>query len=131
MPRFSIRLAMVSGLLLLLSACAGGDGGRSSRDQPADFIPAGPLAPKMLLGVAPKALSARLGAPDFKRSEPIGAEVWQYSGGACNLFVYFYKNNRGVLDSTFVDARETKGGKASPAHCLNEVQRRRAAIPVS
>jgi len=132
MPRFNFRFAVASGLLFLLSACASGEGGGISGDhQPANFIPAGPLAPKMLLGVVPDALSARLGTPDFKRVEPIGAEVWQYSGGACNLFVYFYPNNHGVLDSTYVDARETRGGKASAAHCLDEVQRRRESIPVS
>lgn len=132
MPRFSLRLAAAASLLMLLTACAGGGSAMISPDhEPASFIPAGPLTPKMLLGVAPAALSARLGAPDFKRKEPIGAEIWQYSGGACNLFVYFYPNKRGALDSTFVDARKTKGGDSSASDCLENVQNRRASVPVS
>ena len=133
MLRFDVRILAASGLLLTLAACAsGGESPALSADhQPANSIPAGPLTPKSLLGVAPVALSARLGQPDFKRTEPIGAEIWQYSGGACNLFVYFYKNKQGALDSTFVDARKLKGVDASASNCLEEVQRARAAVPVS
>jgi len=132
MRRSDLRLLAATGILLLLTACASGGSAVLSPDhQPANSIPPGPLTPKSLLGVAPRALSDRLGAPDFKRTEPVGAEIWQYSGGACNLFVYFYKNNSGVLDSTFVDARKTRGGDTSAPKCLDEVQRIREGTPVS
>jgi hypothetical protein len=113
---------------LLLAACAT-DGtssgvGMSNRDlasaEPLKEIGSGPLTPQSLLGVVPDALSARLGAPSFKRTEP-QAEVWQYAGAACSLFIYFYKTDSGALASSYVDARKTLGGPADPASCLGEV----------
>jgi hypothetical protein len=96
---------------------------------PSQQIDKGPLTPKSLLGVAPTALSLRLGPPAFKRSEP-AAEVWQYSGRTCVLFIYFYKTAHGDLASTYVDARKTLGGPLDTAACLAEVVTQQN-IPVS
>jgi hypothetical protein len=91
-----------------------------------------PQAPAIVAakgGVAPEALSARLGEPAFKRAEP-QAQVWQYGGEGCSLFIYFYKTDAGALASSFVDARRTQGGPADPAACLAGVIARKSP-PVS
>ncbi|MBI1260214.1 MAG: hypothetical protein GC184_00655 [Rhizobiales bacterium] len=118
-------------VLLPLAACASPGSGMGTRthDAPSQSIGAGPLTPKSLLGVAPPALEARLGAPSFRRTEP-SAEVWQYSGQSCSLFVYFYKGDTGSLGSTYVDARKLAGGADDETACLAEVLRQRNA-PVS
>ena len=122
---------------LLLAACAT-DGtssgvGMSNRAlasvEPSTSLGSGPLTPASLLCVAPSALSTRLGEPAFKRSEP-QAEVWQYAGQACSLFIYFYKTDSGALASSYVDARKTLGGPADPAACLGEVEAKKSP-PVS
>tara|TARA_R110000824_G_scaffold118960_14_gene271962 strand:+ start:77164 stop:77571 length:408 start_codon:yes stop_codon:yes gene_type:complete len=129
----ALKLAVLFCAIPLLAACAGGDtsgvginGKQLSSLEPTSRIGKGPLTPKSLLGVAPSALAIRLGAPDFKRAEP-DAEVWQYSGGDCALFVYFYKAGTGELASTYVDARKTLGGPADTAACLSDVARRKSA----
>lgn len=134
----SLRLAPVFVGLMLLGGCAGGGntgsgvgitGGKLAFVEPAATIGSGPLTPQSLLGVAPSALSARLGEPAFKRTEP-GAEVWQYGGNACALFVYFYKTDGGALSSAYVDARRNAGGAANAASCIAEVSAKRST-PVS
>lgn len=124
--------------ILLTAGCAT-DGGHSGLGMPASElaklepskeIHAGPLTPLSLVGVAPEALSARLGRPSFRRSEP-GAEVWQYAGSGCSLFVYFYKTDAGALASSYVDARKVEGGPADPSDCLSQVMSRRGAVPLS
>lgn len=132
-----LRFAFPGAVALMLSACASGGGssgvGMSSRDlasvEPSREIGKGPLTPQSLLGVAPEALSARLGEPAFKRAEP-QAQVWQYGGEGCSLFIYFYKTDAGALASSFVDARRTQGGPADPAACLAGVIARKSP-PVS
>lgn len=133
-----LRLAPVFLGLMLLGGCAGGShtgagvgiaGGKLASAEPASTIGSGPLTPQSLLGVAPSALSARLGEPAFKRTEP-GAEVWQYGGKACALFVYFYKTGSGALSSAYVDARRNTGGAADASACLAEVSAKRST-PVS
>lgn len=132
-----LRFAYLGAVALVLSACASGGGssgvGMSSRDlasvEPSRQIGKGPLTPQSLLGVAPEALSARLGEPAFRRAEP-QAEVWQYAGEGCSLFIYFYKTDAGALASSFVDARKTLGGPADPAGCLTEVVAKKSP-PVS
>lgn len=121
-------------LSLLLTACASGSGVGMDRQRlasvnPSTSLGSGPLTPQSLLGVAPSALTARLGAPAFKRAEP-DAEVWQYSGNECALFVYFYKASQGALASSYVDARKSRGGAADTSACLADVLRARNA-PVS
>lgn len=128
--RMIVRFFPLLVLMLALTGCAGGSGASSTGVgvnasqyaalEPAPAIGGGPLKPQSLLGVAPSALSARLGAPALKRTEP-DAEVWQYSGGDCALFVYFYKTGHGALASTYVDARKKSGGAASTEACLADV----------
>jgi hypothetical protein len=101
----------------------------ASTTPPSDMRP-GPLTPDNLVGVAPEALTARIGVPSFKRSEP-GAEVWQYGGEGCSLFVYFYRNAGGALTSTYVDARERGGGAADASACLAEVTAKHGIAPTS
>lgn len=133
----SFRLAPVLLGLMFLGGCAGGGhtgsggitDGKLAFVEPASTIGSGPLTPQSLLGVAPSALTARLGEPAFKRTEP-GAEVWQYGGNACALFVYFYKTSGGALSSAYVDARRNAGGAADASSCLAEVSAKRST-PVS
>ena len=130
----SFRLRAFTLLLpvLLLAGCAT-TGSRTaevlaSTTPPKDIGP-GPLTPDSLVGVAPEALTARLGVPSFKRAEPGaqgGAEVWQYGGENCSLFIYFYKNAGGALASTYVEARRLAGGAADASACLAEVAKRSA-----
>lgn len=112
---------------LLLAACAA-PGGMSSGG-PSASLGKGPLTPASLVGVAPSAISSRLGAPDFRRTEP-QAEIWQYGGGDCSLFVYFYKTDGGALGSHYVDARKAEGGPADRDACLASVLARHNA-PIS
>jgi len=128
------RYAALVSFSFLLAACVGGGGastgvGMRSADlaslEPSTSIGSGHLTPQTLLGVAPSALSARLGAPALRRTEP-DAEVWQYSGSDCALFVYFYKAGHGALASTYVDARKSSGGPASTDACLADIVSGRA-----
>lgn len=120
---------------LLLAGCAsapsgvGATGAEIARLEPAKDVGTGPLLPESLVGVVPDALTARLGVPAFRRQEP-AAEVWQYAGEGCSLFVYFYTTDAGGLLSSYVDARARAGGPADPSACLAEVVARRGA-PVS
>lgn len=129
------RLSGLAASAFLLAGCAGAPSGvgatgaEIARLEPSKDIGAGALVPESLVGVAPDALAARLGVPAFRRREP-AAEVWQYAGEGCSLFVYFYKTDAGVLASSYVDARARTGGAADPAACLAEVMAKRGA-PVS
>lgn len=133
----SLRFAPALLALALLGGCATDGGssgvgissGRLASVEPAPEIGSGPLTPESLLGVAPSALSARLGPPSFKRTEP-DAEVWQYGGAGCALFIYFYKTGGGALASSYVDARKTTGGAADASACLADVAARRSP-PIS
>lgn len=118
-------LAFVAPLALAACAAPGvtGTGGPSASLAP------GPLKSANLVGVAPSAISSRLGAPDFRRTEP-QAEIWQYAGSDCSLFVYFYKTGTGALGSRYVDARKVEGGAADRDACLASVAAKRNA-PVS
>lgn len=127
----------VLGLVCVSAALVGCAGNSSSRGigsshlasvNPSQQINKGPLTPAALLDVAPAALSMRLGPPAFKRAEP-DAEVWQYAGSNCALFVYFYKAANGALASTYVDARKTLGGPADTSACLADVVSR-SEVPV-
>ena len=82
----------------------------------------GPLSAQALIGAAPSAISARLGAPDFRRTEP-SAEIWQYGGQDCSLFLYFY----GQEGARHVDARRLQGGPADRDQCLASVMAKRNA----
>lgn len=125
------KKALLLALVLPLAACASqGSGlGAQSYNAPAETIGSGPLTPQSLLGVAPPALEGRLGTPDLRRKEP-SAEVWQYRGESCSLFVYFYKSEAGSLGSSYIDARKLSGGADDEAGCLAQVIKLRD-VPVS
>ncbi|MBX3506380.1 MAG: hypothetical protein KF895_12945 [Parvibaculum sp.] len=108
-------------LPLVLAACAAPQGGMPR----AASLGSGPLTAQSLIGAAPAAISARLGAPDFRRTEP-SAEIWQYGGRDCSLFLYFY----GEEGARHVDARKLEGGATDKDQCLASVIAKRIA-PVS
>jgi hypothetical protein len=58
----------------------------------------------VLTGMAPAELVARLGEPDFRRSEP-PAELWQYRTADCVLDIFLYADGDGyrVLGSATRD----------------------------
>lgn len=126
-----LKKAMLLALVLPVAACASqGSGlGAQAYNAPAETIGAGPLTPQSLLGVAPPALESRLGKPSLRRTEP-SAEVWQYSGESCSLFVYFYKSDAGTLGSSYIDARKLAGGADDESACLAQVLRKRN-LPLS
>jgi hypothetical protein len=121
-----LRVFLLMPVLLLVAACAtkpSPSAVLASTTPPSDVRP-GPLTPDSLVGVAPEALTARLGVPSFRRTEP-AAEVWQYGGEGCSLFIYFYKNAGGALTSAYVDARQRSGGAADASACLADVTSKR------
>jgi hypothetical protein len=121
---------VIAMLALGLAACQTAPGkGIDARGGVMASLGKGPLTPAALVGAAPSAISARLGEPDFRRAEP-HAEIWQYTGGDCSLFVYFYETDGGALGSRYVDARKLEGGAASKDACLAAVMAKRNT-PVS
>jgi hypothetical protein len=121
-----MRYLAAFALALGLAACAAPSTGSRGAVSPSL---SGPLTADALVGAAPSAITARLGEPDFRRAEP-HAEIWQYGGGDCSLFVYFYETDGGALGSRYVDARKIEGGAASKEACLSAVMAKRTA-PVS
>tara|TARA_R110002110_G_scaffold12692_19_gene60264 strand:+ start:4263 stop:4628 length:366 start_codon:yes stop_codon:yes gene_type:complete len=119
--RTKIFIALLPVFALAACAAPAATGGASPSLGP------GPVTPDSLIGVAPSALSARLGQPDFRRTEP-EAEIWQYGGGHCSLFVYFYKADGGALGARYVDARKVQGGAADKSACLASVVARRGPV---
>ncbi len=120
-----MRPLLIAMLALGLAACETAPGkGIDARGGVMASLGTGPLTPDALLGAAPSAISARLGEPDFRRTEP-QAEIWQYAGGECSLFVYFYEAQTGTLGSRYVDARKVEGGAANKEACLAAVLARR------
>ena len=114
-------------LALGLAACETAPGkGIDARGGVMASLGKGPLTADALVGAAPSAISARLGAPDFRRTEP-QAEIWQYGGGDCSLFVYFYEAETGALGARHVDARKAEGGAANREACLAAVLARQNA----
>ncbi|MDZ4381035.1 MAG: hypothetical protein U0942_06810 [Parvibaculum sp.] len=125
-----MRHLLIFALTLGLAACETAPGsGIDARGGVMASLGTAPLTPASLLGAAPAAISARLGEPDFRRAEP-RAEIWQYAGGDCSLFVYFYETEGGVLGSRHVDARKVEGGPASKDACLAAVLAKRN-LPMS
>ena len=115
------KIAFALALPLLAAACAAPapTGARVTSLGP------GPINSQALIGAAPSAISARLGAPDFRRTEP-SAEIWQYGGENCSLFLYFY----GDEGARHIDARKLEGGAADKEACLASIAARRGG-PIS
>ena len=72
----------------------------------------GGYAPKDLIGLDGPTVMQLLGQPSLHRREPF-AEVWQYSGPDCVLFVYLYKIASGAQQ---VAHAETDGKPATAKH---------------
>ncbi len=112
------KILLALSLPFIAAACAQ----PSSPGARVTSLGAGPLTAQALIGAAPTAISARLGAPDFRRTEP-SAEIWQYGGQDCSLFLYFY----GQEGARHVDARRLQGGPADKDQCLASVMAKRNA----
>ena len=131
-PRKSLpsdpRLWLALGAALLLAGCQTPPKYPDARggDAMASLPPQQKLTPDLLVGVAPALLEQRLGKPDFRRTEP-GSEIWQYGGGGCSLFVYFYPDDQGKMGSAYVDARRREGGSADKQSCIDEVAAKHSA----
>lgn len=121
-----MNLAVAAALALLLAGCAAP--ARTASPGVAS-LGTGLLTSQALLGAAPSAISARLGAPDFRRSEP-GAEIWQYGGRDCSLFIYFYGVSENAPNARYVDARKPEGGAADREACLASITPKRET-PIS
>jgi hypothetical protein len=75
-----------------------------------------------LVGKGPEALRAMLGEPTLLRRDQ-GAEVWQYAGQTCVLFLYLYPDDAGAPVVSYVDARLKTKGPAPVPDCLAETLR--------
>ena len=117
-----LRLWLVLGAALLLAGCETPRHYPEARggDAMVSLPPDQKLTPDRLVGVTPDTLERRLGKPDFRRTEPT-AEIWQYGGSACSLFVYFYPDGQGQMGSAYIDARHREGGAMDKQSCIDEV----------
>lgn len=86
--------------------------------------------PDELMGKDPGALRSRMGEPSLLRKEG-DAQVWQYAGTGCVVFLYLYDNASGTPQVTFLDARSKASGAVAVAPCLDDVMRTRAAAGIS
>lgn len=86
--------------------------------------------PEELMGQGPEALRRRMGEPSLLRKEG-DAQVWQYAGTGCVVFLYLYDSPAGTPQVTFLDARAKSNGAVAVAPCLDDVVRTRAAAGIS
>ena len=122
----------IAGLVLplLLAACAAPQATISAKPDPTKpavtaapsiavvRLPSPPVA-SSLVNVSPTALTSKLGAPHFRRTEP-SAEIWRYGADGCLLLVFLYEDQTG-LRSTHLDARKATGGPTDLNACLASV----------
>lgn len=126
------KRTLLAGLMVpfMLAACAAPQATISAKPDPNK--PAVSAAPSIavmrlpsppsassLINVSPDALTNKLGAPQFKRTEP-SAEIWRYGADGCLLLVFLYEDQTG-LRSTHLDARKTTGGPTDINACLASV----------
>ena len=81
------------------------------------------IDPEMLVGLAPEALTARLGEPGLRRQEQT-VEVWQYRSDTCVLDLYL--DSADDADDTgrrvvYYEARRRSEGEVPPSLCLGEI----------
>lgn len=112
---FAIRLLALC-CLVVLAACAGG----SRSDAPKGAMSS--AKSEKLVGKGPAALRDMLGEPQLLRRDQ-GAEVWQYAGETCVLFLYLYPNDAGAPVVSYIDARLKTKGPAPVPECLGEALR--------
>lgn len=82
-------------------------------------------SPKELMGKGPGDLRKTLGTPSLLRKEG-DAQVWQYAGTSCVVFLYLYDNAAGKPEVSYLDARAKSDGAVEVAPCLDDVVRTRA-----
>lgn len=126
------KQTLLAGLMMpfMLAACAAPQATISAKPDPSK--PAVSAAPSIavmrlpsppsassLINVSADALTNKLGAPQFKRTEP-SAEIWRYGADGCLLLVFLYEDQTG-LRSTHLDARKTTGGPTDINACLASV----------
>jgi hypothetical protein len=113
-----LAYAIVATAALALAACAGAD--KAGTPKPARAVSSAKAA--SLMGKGPEDLRAMLGEPSLLRRDQ-GAEVWQYAGESCVLFLYLYPDDAGAPAVTYVDARLKTQGPAPVPECLAEALR--------
>ncbi len=115
----------VSGLMLLLCACASGP------PQP-PRIPMPPTPPsggaESLMGLSGTRLEAMLGTPAFWRKE-YGSELWRYDTPKCKVFFFLYPTG-GELTVRHVETLPRGKDTAADPACIS-VLRGKPASPVS
>jgi hypothetical protein len=75
------------------------------------------IVPPDFTGLAPDALRARLGSPQFSRADG-PTEMWRYDTRACHVFFFFSGNKVGHTETVPAGAN----GVADPA-CLNSLKK--------
>lgn len=135
--RHPFRVAVLGGLALLLSACAGGppqapgDRGDGSPDR-SKAAPGGgssgrPAASALeeLKGLSKADVERRFGSPAFRRSEA-PAEIWQYRTRVCSLDLFLYRQPNKSVTVSYAAVRGPSGSPVGEADCLGAVQSARA-----
>jgi len=126
------KRTLIAGVALpfILAACAAPQATISAKSDPNKPVitpapsiavvrlPSPPIA-SSLVNVSPTALTNKLGAPQFRRTEP-SAEIWRYGADGCLLLVFLYEDQAG-LRSTHLDARKATGGPTDLNACLASV----------
>jgi hypothetical protein len=131
----SLRVSIAAAAMLGLAACAEIDpvtptdppaapsitesGAPAAAGKPLPPVQPAALTLSQLVGLkslSSATLIARLGQPDFTRSDP-PAELWQYRGATCVLDLFLYPEN-GTLRVTHVVTRPRDHLDAPPNSCM-------------
>jgi len=131
-----VRLAVLGGLALLVSACAGGplrapgdgsDGADRSGGGAGGGLSGRPAATvlEQLKGLTKTEIERRFGSPAFRRSEA-NAEIWQYRTRTCSLDVFLYRQPNNSVTVSYAAVRGPAGAQVGEPECLKAVQSARA-----
>src|SRR5690606_41449826 len=108
-----LKLVSLSALALTLAACAA-----PARTGPGiASLGNGPLTSQALVGATPGAISARLGEPHFRRSEP-SAEIGQYGGSDGRLANDILCVRKKTPNARNEDTRNSQRGDTVTEHNL-------------
>ena len=80
-----------------------------------------------LVGLTDQEIDTMLGRPTLRRTEH-PAQVWQYRGGECVLFLFFYDSDKGnIATVAYVEARNRRDALPIPdSDCIKTVRDLRA-----
>jgi hypothetical protein len=97
--------------------------------QPARPEPEIDADPRRLMGLDESGLTALLGSPEFRRSDP-PAEQWRYRGEGCMLDLFLYGPARAAATDKRItvrhaEARPIGDGRVSAGDCLRVLLRAR------